>query len=144
MYGKSTSMIAPIGFSQFNKNVSETTKTTTTTEKENITKKKKPIFWAIVVTILVILTSVAIPEIKYQSAKNHLAYVQRKGLHRFEDDLERCELAIKKFSSLGNYRQSEELLKECIYEKAMCLTSSFNPNLRPFLIHPLWIIFSFL
>ena len=123
MYGNCTSTEAPKGFSRINEE--RVSVITPTTKKQNNSKQKKMKFLVIVMAIILLLIFVAIPEIKYQQAKNLLAYSQKDGLKRSDVVIEKSELAYEKFSSLGNYRQSKELLKECIYQKARGLSSKY-------------------
>ena len=109
MYGASNSTFAPKGFSYSNQS---STMPINPIKKQRIKKPKHLKITLIitgVVAILAILFFVlAMPEINYQRANSLLN----------EEKFDAARLA---FEDLGNYRDSKEMIDECLYQKACSL-----------------------
>lgn len=109
MYGASNSTFAPKGFSYAN----QSSTTPINPIKKQRIKKPKHLKITLIITgvvaILAILFFVlAMPEINYQRANNLLN----------EEKFDAARLA---FEDLGNYRDSKEMIDECLYQKACSL-----------------------
>ena len=109
MYGAHTSSSVPRGFvdssSLINKpSISKTSKST----KNSAKTKKIVIISAIALVVIVLGIVLALPEIKYQKANNLLEENQ-------------YDAAYAAFIELENYRNSEDMLNECLYLKACSL-----------------------
>ena len=109
MYGASNSTFAPKGFSYSNQS---STMPINPIKKLRIKKPKHLIITLIitgVVAILAILFFVlAMPEINYQRANSLL-------------NEEKFDAARLTFEDLGNYRDSKQMIDECLYQKACSL-----------------------
>ena len=109
MYGASNSTFAPKGFSYLN----QTTATPISPIKKQNGKKSKKHKIALLITGVVAVVAIlffvfAMPEINYQRANNLLN----------EEKFDAARLA---FEDLGNYRDSKEMINECLYQKACSL-----------------------
>ena len=114
MYGASNSTFAPKGFSYSN----QSTATPISPIKKQKVKKSKKLKIALLITGIIAIVAVlsfvfAIPEINYQRANTLL----------HEDKYDAARLA---FIDLGNYRDSEDMVDECTYQKACSLISEIS------------------
>lgn len=117
MYGASNSTFAPKGFSYSN----QTTATPISPIKKQNVKKSKKLKIALLITGIIAIVAVlsfvfAIPEINYQRANTLLN----------EDKYDAARLA---FTNLGNYRDSEDMVDECTYQKACSIMSIIDKDL---------------
>jgi len=114
MYGASNSTVAPKGFSYSN----QSTDTPITPLKKQKIKNPKKLkitlliagIVAIVATLCIVL---AMPEINYQRANKLL-------------NEDKYDSALLTFKDLGNYRNSEDMIDECTYQKACSLISEIS------------------
>lgn len=114
MYGASNSTFAPKGFSYSN----QATATPISPIKKRTGKKSKKLKIALLITGVVAFVAIlffvfAMPEINYQRASTLLN----------EDKYDAARLA---FVDLGNYRNSEDMVDECTYQKACSLISGIS------------------
>ena len=109
MYGTSNSTFAPKGFSYSNQPIDRVIKTPKKVKSKKSSKVKVALIISGIVAIVAILCIIfAIPEINYQRANNLLN----------EEKFDAARLA---FEDLGNYRDSKEMINECLYQQACSL-----------------------
>ena len=109
MYGAYNSTFAPKGFSYSNQlTATKIPMQTKVTSGKSRKIKKFLIISGIVAIIAVLCIAFAIPEINYQRANGLLN----------EEKFDAARLA---FEDLGNYRDSKEMINECLYQQACSL-----------------------